>query len=409
MGMGRDRFPSPAPLDRAAIMTMAAAPARPAPGRARWAVAAMFAANGVVMGSWAPQVPLLLPRLGIDKIGLGILILILGIGAVASMLFAGRLIGRFGARRVLTVFAWGLVPALPLVVASPSVLLAALTMALLGAVVGTMDVAMNANSVEVERRLGRAVMSSMHGFWSLGGFAGAALGGVLIDRFGALPHALATAAAVAATVALAAPQLWDEPPGPRTEGHRERLLPRDLALWLLGAMALFCMVPEGSVMDWGALYLKTDFAATTAESGLAYGVFAAAMAAFRFLGDRLRDRFGAVRTLRWSGIAAACGMAGAALSPALPLTLAALALCGMGVANMVPILFSAAGNHPGLPAGTAVGIVTMVGYAGILVAPFSIGWAAHGFGFRATFLTLALLLLVVVALAARARAAERAS
>jgi MFS family permease len=369
----------------------------------------MFAANGVVMGSWAPQVPLLLPRLGIDKIGLGILILILGIGAVASMLFAGRLIGRFGARRVLTVFAWGLVPALPLVVASPSVLLAALTMALLGAVVGTMDVAMNANSVEVERRLGRAVMSSMHGFWSLGGFAGAALGGVLIDRFGALPHALATAAAVAATVALAAPQLWDEPPGPRTEGHRERLLPRDLALWLLGAMALFCMVPEGSVMDWGALYLKTDFAATTAESGLAYGVFAAAMAAFRFLGDRLRDRFGAVRTLRWSGIAAACGMAGAALSPALPLTLAALALCGMGVANMVPILFSAAGNHPGLPAGTAVGIVTMVGYAGILVAPFSIGWAAHGFGFRATFLTLALLLLVVVALAARARAAERAS
>jgi MFS family permease len=291
-------------------------------------------------------------------------------------------------------------------VASPNVTTAALTMAFLGAVVGTMDVSMNANAVEVERRLGRAVMSSMHGFWSLAGFAGAALGGVMIERLGALPHALAVAAAVALTVILAAPALWAEPPHPTETRQRERLLPRDFSLWLLGALALLSMVPEGAVMDWGALYLTTDFAATTSQSGLAFGCFAGAMAAFRFAGDRIRNRHGAVRTLRVSALAAAAGLLLAAVSPGLPLTLAAFTLCGLGVANMVPILFSAAGNHPGLPSGTAVGIVTMVGYAGILIAPFSIGWAAQSFGFRATFAVLALLLVVVSALAARARAAD---
>lgn len=380
---------------------------RVSPESARWAAAAMFAANGFVMGAWAPQIPLLLPRLGIDKVGLGLLILVLGIGAVGAMLFSGRLIARYGSRRILTLFAALLAPALPLVVAAPSVAAAAVTMAFLGAVVGTMDVSMNANAVEVERRLGRAVMSSMHGFWSLAGFAGASLGGKMIDRFGALPHALAVGVVVAFAVVVSAPRLWSEPPAPVEPGRRERLLPRDFALWVIGAMALFSMVPEGAVMDWGALYLKTDFSASTTESGLAFACFAGAMATFRFAGDRIRNRFGAVRTLRVSALVAAAGMLGAAVSPNLPMTLFSFTLCGLGVANMVPILFSAAGNHPGLPAGTAVGIVTMVGYAGILVAPASIGWAAQHFGFRVTFSVLALLLIVVSALAVRARAAER--
>ncbi len=387
-------------------MTVAAAPPVSL-ARARWAVAALFAANGFVMGAWAPQIPLLLPRLGIDKVGLGALILVLGIGAVGAMLFTGRLIARFGSRAVLLGFAALLAPALPLVVASPAVPVAALTMALLGAAVGSMDVAMNANSVEVERRLGRAVMSSMHGFWSLGGFAGAALGGAMIARFGALPHALAVGLVVALTLVLAAPAVHAEPPAPAQPGPPDRLLPKDLALWLLGAMTFLSMVPEGAVMDWGALYLTSDFGASTAQSGLAFGCFAAAMASFRFAGDRIRDRFGAVRTLRWSGAAAATGLIAAAYAPALPVALAGFTLCGLGCANMVPVLFSAAGNHPGLPSGTAVAVVTMVGYSGILVAPFSIGLAAHHWGFAATFTALAVLLVAVVLSAARARAAER--
>jgi len=150
--------------------------------RGRWAVALMFLANGFVMGAWAPQIPLLLPRHGIDKSTLGLLILVLGLGAVTAMLFAGRLIARHGTRDVLRVFALSIVPVLPAVVYSPNLWLLALFMAVFGAMAGCMDVAMNANAVEVERGLGRAIMSSSHGFWSLGGFLGGSLGGLAIRR-----------------------------------------------------------------------------------------------------------------------------------------------------------------------------------------------------------------------------------
>ena len=151
---------------------------------ARWAVAAMFLANGFVMGAWAPQIPLLLPRHQITESVLGLLILVLGMGAVGSMLFAGRLIARFGGRRVLSVFSLALIPVLPAVVFSPSIPALALFMAVFGAMVGCMDVAMNAQAVEVERRLHRAIMSSSHGFWSLGGFIGGSAGSFVIAQWG---------------------------------------------------------------------------------------------------------------------------------------------------------------------------------------------------------------------------------
>ncbi len=378
--------------------------------RARWAVAAVFAANGFAMGAWAVHIPLLLPRHGIDKATLGLLILGLGIGAVGAMLFTGRLIGSHGTRRVTTVFGLLLAPVLPLIVYAPSLWVLAPAMAMLGAFGGSMDVAMNANAVEVERRLGRAIMSSSHGFWSLGGFVGAGVGGPVVEAAGAQTHALAAGGVILAALLLARPFLLDQPPPPPpvTDGGPAVLLPRDLALWLLGLMALSAMVPEGAIMDWGALYLRQDLGASITQSGLAFAAFAGAMAVMRFAGDSLRNRFGAVRTLRVSGLVAAGGLVAATVAPTVPLALAAFAVAGVGVANMVPVIFSAAGNHPGLPFGTAMATVTMVGYAGILVAPASIGVAAQTIGFRATFALLALLLVLVALTAGRASAAERA-
>lgn len=375
---------------------------------ARWAVSAMFLANGFVMGAWAPQIPLLLPRHGIDEAILGLLILGLGIGAVGAMLFAGRLIARFGAARTLRGFALSIVPALPLVVFSPNLWVLAPAMALLGAMIGCMDVAMNANAVEVERKLGRAIMSASHGFWSLGGFVGGSLGGLVIARLGSEAQALLTAGTAGVIVLAAMPFLLNVPPEPHpADAPRQRFLPRDAGLWLLGAIALFSMVPEGAVLDWGALYLQQELGADVARSGLAFALFAGAMAVMRFAGDAVRDRFGAVRTLRVSGLIGAAGLAGAAAAPNDLVAIAAFAVAGLGVANMVPVIFSAAGNHPGLPSGTAMAAVTMVGYSGILVAPSTIGFVAAETGFRITFAVLAVLLLVVSAMAGRAAAAER--
>ncbi len=374
--------------------------------KARWAVAAMFAANGFTMGAWAPQIPPLMPRHAIGEGVLGLVILALGLGAVGAMLFSGRLIARFGGRPVLAGFALALAPTLPLLVFAPSLPALFAAAALFGAIAGSMDVAMNAAAVKVERALGRAIMSASHGFWSLGGFVGSALGSYVLALWGAQTQALLTAGVVALTVVLALPYLLPDPATPAEHHAKQGLFPRDAGLWLLGLLALFCMVPEGAVMDWAAVFLAKELGADAFRAGLGFAFFAGTMAIMRFSGDVLRNRFGAVRTLRVSALIGALGLMIGALAPTDAVAMAGFAFAGLGVANLVPVMFSAAGNHPGLPPGQAISTVTMVGYAGILIAPASIGYIAEHAGFRATYGALALLLVLVAALANRASAAD---
>lgn len=369
--------------------------------RGRWAVAAMFAANGMTMGAWAPQIPELLPTHGIDESTLGLLILGLGIGAVGAMLFAGRLIARYGSVPMVKLFASLGVLTLPLIVFAPNLWTLAPAMAFFGGILGVMDVSMNSNAVEIERRLGRAIMSSSHGFWSLGGFVGGSAGSWLLVQTSREAQALAASGAFIVLLALAWRFLKGEAaqPLPAADAPRTRLLPRVWGLWLLGAMALFSMVPEGSVLDWGALYIREELGGDAFRAGLGFAFFAGAMALMRFLGDGVRNRFGAVMTLRVSGLLGMAGLLVAAMASTPWLAIVGFTLCGLGVANMIPVIFSAAGNYPGLPPGAGISAVSMVGYAGILIAPASIGFVAEQMGYRPTYITLGLVLAVISGLA----------
>ena len=191
-----------------------------------------------------------------------------------------------------------------------------------------------------------------------------------------------------------------------TAPKKHALLPRDAALWLLGFMTMAAMVPEGAVLDWAAIYLSKEHGSSLTVAGLGFALFAGAMAVMRFAGDLIRNRFGAVRTLRGSGFVAAVGLMVAAVAPVDLLAITGFTLAGVGIANLVPVLFSAAGNHPGLPSGIAVSTVTMLGYAGILVGPSAIGFVAAHAGFRLTYAVLALIVLGVAGLAGRAAAAD---
>ena len=380
--------------------------------RARWAVAAMFLANGFVMGAWAPQIPLLMPRHDVTETALGLLILVLGLGAVTAMLFAGRLISLYGGRRVLSLFSLALIPVLPMVVFSPNLWLLAMFMAVFGAMVGCMDVAMNAQAVEIERRMHKAIMSSSHGFWSLGGFFGGSVGAWVIAHWGSEVQSLLTAGVVTVIVVSAMPFLLpDAPRAARAEAvvaPKTKLFPKDFHVWLLGFLALASMVPEGAVLDWAAIYMQKELGSDVFVSGLGFAFFAGAMALMRFLGDTVRNRLGAVRTLRISGWLGAAGMMGGAIAPNEWVVIVSFFVAGLGIANMVPILFSAAGNHPSLPSASAISIVTMVGYCGILVAPSTIGFVGEHLGFRPTYAGLSLVLILVAVLAARAADADGA-
>lgn len=377
--------------------------------RGRMAICAMFLVNGALLGSWALQIPFLLPRHGITESVLGILILLMGLGAMAAMVASGPLLGRFGSRAVLRGVAAACALALPAAALAPTLALCALAMAGLGATVALMDVAANAHAVELEERTGRALLSTSHGFWSVGGFLGGALGGATVATLGGTGHVLAVAALSLVVAGLAGPRLITAPAPAAlaTTVPDSGFLRQTAGVYVLGLMALLSFVPESAVLDWSALYLSRDHATGVAASGLAFALFSAAMAAMRFCGDALRSRVGAMPLLFVSGVLGAAGLAIVALAPSAPVALAGFVVTGLGLANMVPLLFSAAGRQGGANPGAAIAAVSLIGYGGMLLAPTVLGVVAERFGFTACFLGLAALLLMVALLSGRVASEDR--
>ncbi|MDQ0457370.1 MFS transporter [Rhizobium paknamense] len=375
--------------------------------RERLAVSLLFLLNGFIMGSWATRIPLFAEKLGLQESILGVMILVFGIGSIVMMPVAGSRIARFGSRRVSVVSTILYLPTLLLAVLAPNIPLAAVALFLFGGLTGAMDVAMNANAVETEKAMGRSIMSSCHAFWSLGGLFGAGLGGWLITAAGPLGHVLAVTVIAAILFLIAWPMILADAPHPGEETPAGRL-PLTPLPWLIGLVALFSMVPEGAVLDWGALYLGRERGADVVFSGYGYAAFSLTMAIMRFAGDLVRDRFGAVATLRGCGAAAMAGLLIIGFADNNILCLFGFALAGIGISNLVPIAFSAAGNLPGLAPGVGLSVVTTMGYSGILVAPSLIGFIAQHTSLGLVFRGLPLLLLVVLLLSGLARHADRA-
>lgn len=378
---------------------------------ARRAVALAFFVNGFGIGSWAPEVPVIAARLAITEQTIGLLILAFGLGGVLTMPLIARAIGRVGSRPPLLVTHFLAAFAFPALILAPELWMAFAAIFVFGAMFGGMDAAMNANAITLERHMGRAIMSSSHGFWSVGGFVGAALGGPLIEAIGAPAHALSIGAITLVLIQPVRRRMFDD--GQVMAGTSEgtgglgairaaarRNRPALLKGLAIGILALFAMVPEGAAIDWSAIYLRQDLGATISSSGFAFAAFSAAMAVFRFAGDSIRDRLGAVRTVRLSLVAGIGGLCAVGLAPSLGWAIAGFALLGVGLSNIVPVTFSAAGNIAGLRPGVGLAIATTLGYSGILIAPSIIGFIAEHLGFPVVFFGMSGLLVVILAMSA---------
>lgn len=385
-------------------------PAAPAPivTKERAAVALLFFLNGLVIGAWAPKIPFFSQALGLTEFMLGVMIFVFGVGSLVLMPIAGMQIARYGSRRVVEVTTLLFIPTIVLVTLVDNIWTGAMAIFLFGGLTGAMDVAMNANAVEVERNMRRSIMSSCHAFWSLGGLCGAATGGFLIASLGVTGHVLLLAAVCVVLFVVARPMILADAPHPSDEPAKAKL-PMTPLPWLIGTIALFCMIPEGTVLDWSALYLRNELNATTEMSGFAFAAFSFTMAVCRFAGDFVRDRFGAVNTLRFCGVAAIIGLVMAGQSNSVTLALIGFAITGIGISNMVPIAFSAGGNIPGLAPGVGLSVVTTMGYSGILFAPSLIGFVAEHTSLSTVYTAIPALLVVVLALSKLGRHADRAT
>ena len=358
----------------------------------------VFGINGAMIGTWVAHIPWLQDHLGISKTAVGLCLLCLAAGALVSMPLTGHILdsrSSASVTRAATLIFCLMLP-LPLLATSPYLLGGILFV--FGASNGAMDVSMNAHGVAVERELRKPIMSSLHGGWSLGGFAGAGVVAVTaaagIDpRLESLLVGIALwLAALSITRRLGKASAHSEAGGGFALPSR--------AVLLIGGLCFLAMMTEGGIADWSGIYLRHDNGASAARAALAFTGFSLGMAVARLGGDVLNERLGAGRLLR-SGMALMAITLGCVLliGEAVPAVIG-FALCGLGIANAVPLLFSAAGRLE--PPSPSLAAAFTLGYTGFIVGPPAIGILADRVGLPDTLWLLVLAALAVAALGGRA-------
>ncbi|HKP23614.1 MAG TPA: MFS transporter [Dongiaceae bacterium] len=331
-----------------------------------------FFLNGAAFGGWAAQVPRATQRLEMDESTLGLVLLGMGVGAVAAMLFSGHLIARFGAglliRLSLVVF---LVAYLALSTA-PTLEVFAAAVLLFGAAGGLMDVAMNAYAADVEAHMDWRVMASFHGMWSVGGVVGTAAVSQLLAVSSDLTQALVLTVAIVLLFLTCQHHLV----ALRHHTHeksKQRLVISRLTL-VLALLATLSFSAEGAVRDWSSLFLTGDLQASIERAAWGYGAFSATMALCRLSGDWMRVRFGERNVVVTSAIIALIGFVLTIGFQDYILAVLGFALVGIGLSNIVPILISAAGRNAA--PGPSIAFVVSFGYAGFLATPPILGFIA---------------------------------
>jgi len=365
---------------------------------ARWAVAAMFLVNGALLANWVARIPAVQQRLGLSAGALGIALLGMAIGALAAFPVTGLLIAHYGSRRVTTGAALVYCAAVPLPGLAPSLPLLMVALIALGAGNGAMDVAMNAQGVAVEARYGRPIMSSFHGLWSVGGFAGALVGGVAAGAgIAPFPHLLG--AAVVLVIAALIASCWLLPIAADAHSGAPAFARPTRALLGLGVVAFCSALGEGAMADWSAVYLHTSLATSAAFAAAGYAGFSLAMTVGRLSGDRLTHRFGPVVLVRAGGLLAAVGLGVALVVGRAGPAVAGFALVGAGLSLVAPLVYSRAGRTPGVSAAAALAAVATMGYTGFLLGPPIIGAVAQALSLRDALGIIVLLGLAIAALA----------
>ena len=359
------------------------------------AARAFFFIGGFGTATWAPLVPLLRERLMVGDDVLGMLLLCIGVGSLLTMPLSGALAMRLGCRRVVMTASILFAAILLLVSCVDALSLAVPIVLIFGAVMGCIDVVVNIVAVLVEKGIGRRIMSGMHAFWSLGGFAGAGLYGVWVGLLGLTPF---QSTAIAAGLILLLTAVYGRHLIPYGGGSGALLaLPRGIIVFV-GMTAFIAFLSEGAVMDWGGVYLTTVRGMDLALAGTGYSVFSAAMLTMRFLGDRVVQRIGALMVAVGGALLAFGGILLVMFAPVDALLYVGFFAIGIGSANIVPVFFSLMGRQNVMPVSAAVSAVSTMGYLGILAGPAAIGFVSSLTTLQTAFAMLAALSILQAAI-----------
>lgn len=385
----------------------------------RLATLLIFLANGFGIGAWAAAVPRVKDKLLLSDTSLGMALFAFALGAIIAMPIAGRLAPRMGSGRATALLATVFVIALSLPAWAPGFIWLCVALLFLGASNGALDVSMNGHASAIETAMQSPIMSSFHAAWSLGTLLGAGAAALIQSHGGGLLAGLAMpSVASAMVVGMAAylglrevslPDVGLDVIGEQKKGHpdsaEESRTPATNFEWAnvrllkLAGLAFLAMLVEGAIADWSAVFLRTTLVGPASQAVIGYAAFAFSMTACRLIGDHFIKRFGPVFTVGVGGVIAAVGLAGCLISPSIVTACVGFVLVGIGLANIIPVIFSTAGKLTAIPA-SGVAMTATAGYAGFLAGPPLIGFTAGLVGLRIA-LWIGFAALIVIALFGR--------
>jgi MFS family permease len=359
----------------------------------RVAVSAFFFATGFLYANWTARIPELQRQFNISNAMLGGLLFTLAAGALIAMPISGVLTTHWGSKKITQwsgILACCVMPFIPI---WQNWMLISLVFVLLGFTMGATDVSMNGQAVYIERLWGKSIMSSFHAVYSIGMALGA-LTGALASKYQLTldAHFLIVSLFLIATLFWASSHLLDDKPNKDTEESTEKSTLRSTfsnhfampsrAIIPLGLIGFCCMVGEGAMGDWSALYMNKVVGESPYISALAFGTFGTSMTIGRIFGDALIRKMGKRNLLIMDSTLAFIGLGIALIWPTTWITLAGFFLVGLGLATIVPIVYSTAGNMKGMLPSAGIAMATTIAYTGFFVGPPIIGYLADIFGLR---------------------------
>jgi MFS family permease len=370
---------------------------------ARKAVSAIFVANGFAYGVWSAHISVFKQNYHLSNGQLTIPLFTLALGAILAMPIVGRIFHHFSSAGI----AWsgllcyaGVLSFLPW---TPSLMWLAVGTFVFGLCRGAVDVSENTQAIITERAYGSAVLSSLQGFWSLGGVIGAGFSSALLRLHATAREDFALAAvAMITTVLLSRPYLLNEE-RPTDPPSGWTLIPKPL--WALAGVAFLSLFIEGTIADWGTVFLRSTLQVSASTAATGYAAFSLSMMTGCFVGDYLNMRFGPRNLLRASGALVAVGFGFALIGNSYPGAIAGLLVAGFGGSNMIALIFGAAARRNPGGVGAAIAAASSIGYLGFLVGPPVVGSLSGLVGLRSA-LALVVVAGTVIVLAARTVAGE---
>lgn len=341
--------------------------------RRYFAPAWVFASLNIIIGTWVLYLPHIKTKFGINDAEIGVALFCTALGLLISIPFVPFVNQKIGVGRStqIGVIIFALAYNLPVIAPTYQTLCAGLFTA--GFFSGFTDVSMNALVSTIEKTEKKHFMSAAHGFFSLGGFIGAALGSVFIGLFSnPTLHMLMVCSFIILTNLVLAKYYSGIKEVATSKNEQKNILKNIRPLFGLSLVAFIIMINEGAVEHWSNLFLFDIVNVSESKAGLGFIAFSLCMTIGRFLGDGISQKIGSIKIIVYG-----CVIAFAAyflvITSNLFLAVLGFGILGLGLSVVIPELFRLAGQTKGVPASVGISIVSGIGFSGFLVGPLLLG------------------------------------